>query len=227
MACLLFDLDGTLVHSAPDICAVANRALARVSAPPLALDTITAMIGQGLEALFVRALDAVDRRLTAPELERAVAQMFADYQSSPAPLTRPYPQVPEVLEALSAAGHHLALCTNKDEDLACALLEALDLRRFFPVVIGRVEGRPRKPDAWPLRTAAARLGCSLAHAVMIGDTAADRIAARAAGIPCILVTFGYHQGCLEELAAEQTISAFAALPAALKALEEAAKPGLA
>jgi phosphoglycolate phosphatase len=184
---LLLDLDGTLVDSVPDLAAALNRlmqarGLGRFSHPETAL-----MVGDGVAALVVRAFAARGR---APDAG-AVAEFSADYLLHAAVETRPYPGVADGLHTLACEGWKLAVCTNKPEKAARALLAALGLAALFAAVGGGDSFPVRKPDpAHLLATLKAAAG-EPTHAVMAGDHVNDVAAARGAGVPCIFAAWGY------------------------------------
>lgn len=193
----LFDLDGTLLDSAPDLHAALDRLMARLGLPGFARAEVVAMVGDGTRALVERALAARGRSFDAAALDA----FLADYTAHAAVATRPFAGVPEALDALAAAGWRLAVCTNKPEAATRALLGALGLLGRF-AAIGAGDSFPaRKPDpAHPLATL--RLaGGDPAAAVMIGDHRNDVAAAAAAGLPCVFVAWGYGPPAMAEGAA--------------------------
>jgi phosphoglycolate phosphatase len=213
---LLFDLDGTLVDSVPDLAAAVNALLAEHGRPPLDQAAVAGMVGDGTGKLVERALAAtggVDMPLSA-----AVERFLALYEADPVELTRPYPEVPAVLERLGREGYRLALCTNKPERVTHAVLKGLGLDRFFPLTLGGDSLPLRKPDPAPLLFALERLGVGPAAAAMVGDHKNDVLAARAAGMPAIFARYGYGLDSLGELRPEAVIDRFADLPAVLRAL---------
>mgnify|MGYP005852097815 CR=1 FL=1 len=216
MAAIVFDLDGTLVDSAPDIAAAANRMLAEWGAAPLPLATITRFIGNGIPHLV--RLARQERDIPASEEARMKERMLALYTAHPADLTRPYPGVVEALERLGLAGHVLGVCTNKFRAPSVQILEALDLARFFKVVIGGDSLRVKKPDPAPL--AAAFNALSGDTALYVGDSEIDAEAARAADCPFALFTRGYRKAPVDTLPHDIAFDDHAMLPALV-----AARPG--
>lgn len=211
---ILFDLDGTLVDSVPDLAAAVNALLAEFGRPALSLAQVTGMVGDGAAKLVERALAASgagDMPLS-PALDRFLAL----YEVDPTRLTRPYDGVPAVLDELAAAGWRLGVCTNKPERATRAVLAGLDLDRFFPVVLGGDSGPTRKPDPGPLRTALGRLGSAPGSAAMIGDHRNDVAAARAAGVPVVFARYGYGATTLAGMTPDAFIDRFAELPHALR-----------
>lgn len=225
-AALLFDLDGTLVDSAPDLTDALNHVLGRLGLAPIAEDAVRSMVGQGVMKLLERGLAAHGLSPAEIPVQPLFDAFLVHYGSHIADRSRPWPGVIETLEALAAAGHAMAICTNKLEGLSVALLDALDLTRFFPVVLGGDSLPYKKPDGRHLTVALARLGHPAgAPAVMVGDSAADRDAATDAGLPVVLVSFGYTPVPAAELAPDALIDRFDALPAALAGLLDRAAIG--
>jgi phosphoglycolate phosphatase len=193
----LFDLDGTLVDSAPDLHAAADRMAARLGLRRYARAEIVGMIGDGVRALVERALAARDR----PFDEAAYQAFFDDYAANAAVETAPFPGIPAALDALAVSGWRLAICTNKPEGATRALLAAIGLADRF-AAIGAGDTFPaRKPDPAHLRATLAAAGGEAARAVMIGDHRNDVVAAAGLGIPCIFAAWGYGPASMAEGAA--------------------------
>jgi phosphoglycolate phosphatase len=214
---LIFDLDGTLVDSLPDLAAALAATLREIGAPALSSAAVRGMIGDGTPALVARALAA--RGLPASLLDERLARFMALYEAAPVARTRPYPGVTETLAALRGDGRRLAVCTNKPQQAALAVLRGLALDGFFAAVVGGDVLAVKKPDPAHLRAAIAALGAAQGEAVMIGDNEHDVAMAKAAGVPVILVRYGYHRVPLETLAADLQIDAFSELPDALARLD--------
>lgn len=205
---LIFDLDGTLIDSAPDIRAAVNRMLAGEGLGPLDLPTVTSFVGNGMPKLVERVMAA---KGIDPAPHKALTQVTLDhYNAAPSALTRPYPGVPQALAALEAAGHRLALCTNKPEAPARAILADLGLSRHFPVVIGGDTLTVRKPDPAPALECVKAMGGG--DAAFIGDSEVDAATAEAAGLPFYLFTEGYRKSPVSALPHQAAFSDFAALP---------------
>ncbi|HWG79176.1 MAG TPA: phosphoglycolate phosphatase [Stellaceae bacterium] len=211
---ILFDLDGTLVDSVPDLAAAVNGLLAELDRPALGLAQVTSMVGDGTSALVERALAASGAAGTP--LRAAHDRFLALYEADPTRLTRPYPGVPAVLDQLAAAGWRLGVCTNKPERATRAVLTGLDLDGFFAVVLGGDSGPTRKPDPGPLHAALGRLGSAPGNAAMIGDHRNDVVAAQAAGMPVVFARYGYGAATLAGLTPDAGIDRFAELPQALR-----------
>ena len=184
---LLLDLDGTLVDTVPDLAAALNRLMRTRGLPDLSGQQVTAMVGDGVAVLVARAFAAYDRQPDAT----AVADMSADYAAHVAVESRLYPQVLPVLTGLADQGWRLAVCTNKPEQAARDLLEAVGLLPLLCAVGGGDSFAARKPDPAHLLATLARAGGHADAAVMLGDHRNDVLAARDAGIPSIFAAWGY------------------------------------
>ena len=217
MSALVFDLDGTLVDSAPDMAEALNRVMAARDLLGFALAEVRGFVGNGVAMLIRRAMAARGRAGEAVFADWHDAYLAA-YADCICVETRLYPGVAEVLDGL--AGHRLAICTNKPQALTDALLEALDLRPRFAAVLGGDTEFGRKPDPAPLRQVAGLIGT--ADAVMVGDSMADAGAARAAGLPLILYTGGYRDRAVDEIAPDARFDHWDALPGLVPAMMERA-----
>jgi phosphoglycolate phosphatase len=184
---LIFDLDGTLIDSAPDLRAALNRVLATRGLPPHDVQTVRRMIGDGAKVLVDRAWAAHGRQAAPAEL----ADFLEDYEANSVVETIVYPGMRQALAELAGNGHPLAICTNKPAAPTSVILEKLGLLKFFPVVIGGNSTPYRKPDPRHLAAAVTALGA--ASAIMIGDHQNDMAAASGLNIPSIFVTWGYGQ----------------------------------
>ena len=207
----VFDLDGTLVDSAPDLHAALDRLMAARGLVPFTRAEVTAMIGDGAKVMVERALAARGRAFDQPALD----QFLADYGAAAAVETRPFPGIPEALDALAGAGWRLAVCTNKPEAPARDLLAALGLAHRFAALGGGDSFPTRKPDPAHLRATIAAAGGAGDGVVMIGDHHNDIRAARGAGIPGLFVSWGYGPPAMAEGA--PIITRPEALPAELGA----------
>jgi phosphoglycolate phosphatase len=183
----VFDLDGTLVDSAPDLHAALDRLMGRLGLPGFGRAEVIGMVGDGVKVLVTRALAARDR-----DFDQAALDSFtADYTANAAVETRPFAGIPEALDALQAAGWRLAVCTNKPVAAARELLSGLGLLGRFAAIGGGDSFAVRKPDPGHLLGTLAAAGGETAAAVMIGDHHNDVAAARGAGLPCIFAGWGY------------------------------------
>ena len=185
--CAVFDLDGTLVDSAPDIHAALDRLMARRRLPGFARAEVVGMIGDGVRVLLERAFAARGIALD----EAGFDHFMADYEANAAVLTRPFAGIPALLSTLGDAGWRLAVCTNKPEAAARVLLAGLGLDRHFSALGGGDSFPMRKPDPGHLRATLAAAGAMPEDAVMIGDHRNDIDAARGAGVRAIFAGWGY------------------------------------
>lgn len=195
MAAIVFDFDGTLVDSAPDIAASANRMLSDFGQPPLPVAQIASFVGRGIPHLVRRVIDTCG--LDAAMHARMTEALLIHYTAQPAELTRPYAGATDALTALRAQGHSLGICTNKHHALSVQILEALNLARFFDVVVGGDTLSERKPDPAPLRLAFKSLPDS--QRLYIGDSEIDAQTAEAAGVTFGIFTQGYRQTPVDQL----------------------------
>jgi phosphoglycolate phosphatase len=187
LRCAVFDLDGTLVDSAPDLHAALDRLMATKRLPGFARAEVVAMIGDGVRVLLERAYAA--RGIT---LDEAGLQHFmTDYEANAAVLTRAFDGIPELLGGLRDAGWRLAVCTNKPAGAARVLLSGLGLDGHFSALGGGDSFPMRKPDPGHLRATLAAAGTAPEDAVMIGDHRNDIEAARGAGVRAIFAGWGY------------------------------------
>lgn len=184
---LLLDLDGTLVDTVPDLAAALNRLMVTRGLAPFSHPETALMIGDGVSVLVGRAFAA--RGLTPDE--QAVADFSRDYNAHVADASRPFPGVPGFLRGHAAMGWRLAVCTNKPEAAARALLESLGLMQFLCAVGGGDSFPMRKPDPAHLLATLRAAGGEPEAAVMVGDHANDVVAARGAGVTSVFVTWGY------------------------------------
>ena len=215
---IVFDLDGTLVDTAPDLIGTLNVILARHDVAPVAFNEARTMIGAGVKPLLQRSLASRGVQLPPEEVDRLFVEYLEVYAAHIADRSRPFPGLEGALDALTAQGCRLAVCTNKLEWLSVLLLDALGLSRRFATICGQDTFTMRKPDPDMLRLTIARAGGDTGHAVMVGDSMTDVATARAAAVPVIAVDFGYTETPPAELGADRLISHFDALPGAVAAL---------
>ncbi len=215
---IVFDLDGTLVETAPDLHAVLAELLESegLRAPPLAV--VRGMIGDGARALIRRAHAWQDRAIDETELERLYRRFLDRYTAEPARWSRPYAGVPEVLRSLRDRGHRLGVCTNKPQLPSERLLAAVGLAPLLDTIVGGDILPVRKPDPAHLAATLEALGARPETAVMVGDSANDLAVARGLGVPCVLVSFGYSTPPARELGANRLIDRFDELEAVLDEL---------
>jgi phosphoglycolate phosphatase len=215
---IVFDLDGTLVDTAPDLIATLNTILAREGLPPIAFEAARNMVGGGARHMIERGLAAEGRTSVPAEVERLCGQFIEHYAAHIADHSRPFPGVEAALDELARAGCRLAVCTNKLEWLSLRLLGALGLADRFAAICGADTFGVQKPDAAILRGTVARAGGRTERAIMVGDAITDIAVARAAGIAVIAVDFGYSETPVAELGPDRIVSSFDRLPAVVFAL---------
>jgi phosphoglycolate phosphatase len=213
-AVIAFDLDGTLVDTAPDLVGTLNLLLQEEGLAPLPLDEARPFIGRGAKWLIERGFQAANAKLAPERTADLFDRFIAHYLAHIADESRPFPGVVAALGEMKAAGARLAVCTNKRTDLSVALLDALDLRSLFAAVIGADAAPAAKPDPRHLQTAVAAAGGGMDRALLVGDAATDAGAARAAGAPLVLVSFGYTEIPAKDLAPDILIDHFDELPGA-------------
>jgi phosphoglycolate phosphatase len=215
---VVFDLDGTLVDTAPDLHAHLNEMLAELGRAGLELAEIRPLIGDGARALLKRGLEASGGMPASADLDALFLEFLTRYTARPLRFGALYDGVAEVLEELHAAGVRLGVCTNKAQAPSERLLAELGLERYLRVVIGGDSLACKKPHAGHVQAVLERLGSSAARAAIVGDSANDLLAARAAGLPCVLVSFGYTPIPARKLGADRVIDRMGELPAALAGL---------
>ena len=215
---IVFDLDGTLVDTAPDLAASLNHALRVLGRPGVPPASVRSMVGRGARALLERGLAATGGA-TPDLIERGIGPFLEFYAAHIADESRPFSDVEPALAALAAAGARLAVCTNKPVALARALIDALGWARRFAAVLGADSLAVRKPDPGHLLGTIAAAGGDPARAVFVGDSETDARTAAAAGVPLVLVRHGYSDTPLETLGAEAVIDGFGALPGALARIQ--------
>ncbi|MBS0612112.1 MAG: HAD-IA family hydrolase [Proteobacteria bacterium] len=218
---VVFDLDGTLVDSAPDLRLAVNRVLAAHGAQALELAQIRRMIGDGAAQLLARAFAA--RALTMPDPKAVLQQFFTAYQTDPTANTRLYEGVSETLEAAHRRGIPMAVCTNKPEALARIILDRLRVGAYFRDVVGGDTHPFRKPDARMISELLPRFAARPERTLMVGDSEIDAATAQAAAVPFVLMTYGYRRGPVQDIACLAALERFSKL-AALIGTAPAAAP---
>ena len=208
MARIVFDLDGTLIDSAPDIRSIANLILSEDGLEPISLAETISFIGNGA-SVFVEKMRAA--RGIPDDNHARLLQAFQDRYDSHFDLTAPYPNVREALAHLRGDGHRLGLCTNKPMHATRAVLSHLTLNDPWNVIYGGDSLAQRKPDPAPLLAALAELGDG--PCLYVGDSEVDAETAERAGVPFLLFTEGYRKTPVDQLTHRATFADFADLPA--------------
>ena len=205
---IAFDLDGTLVDTAPDLIDTLNVIFAREGIPPVPHEQARLSIGGGARAMISRGLTAKRREVSSAELDKLFVDFIEHYSAHIADRSRPFPGVERALERLSADDYILAVCTNKLEGLSRQLLETLRLSRYFAAICGQDTFAVQKPDPAILVRTIAAAGGNTSAAIMVGDSETDVLTARAADVSVIAVDFGYTERPIAEFNPDHVISHF-------------------
>jgi phosphoglycolate phosphatase len=215
MFTIVFDLDGTLIDTAPDLIDTLNVILTRQGLPAVPYDDARPLIGGGAKAMIEKALVLERRSATATEVDALYTAFVAYYAEHIADRSRPFPYLEATLDRLAAEGHTLAVCTNKLEWLSRRLLDALKLSWRFAAICGQDTFGIQKPDPRIFRLTVELAGGRPDGAIMVGDSATDVSTARAADVPVIAVDFGYTDVPIAAFEPDRVISSFAELPNAI------------
>jgi phosphoglycolate phosphatase len=215
---LVFDLDGTLVDTAPDLIGALNFVLDREGLPPVPLHAARNMIGAGARKLIERGLEVEGRAASLRDITRLTADFIDYYAAHIADTSRPFEGLEAALDDLSARGYRFAVCTNKLEWLSKLLLDRLELSGRFSAICGADTFGVSKPDPAILQQTIARAGGQVSAAIMVGDAGPDVGVARRAGIPVIGVEFGYTDVPIADLKPDRLIGHMKDLPAAVESL---------
>ena len=215
---IAFDLDGTLVETAPDLIRATNHVLGSIGEPPVPSADLRSSISFGARAMIVKALNIRRVRLPETEIDGLFELFLAHYTENIAVESHPYPGLEAALDQMTAAGARLAVCTNKVERLATQLLDELGLTARFAAIVGGDTFGVGKPDPTSLLGAIERAGGDRDRAIMVGDSAADVGAARAVGAPVVVATFGYTITPPQELGGDALIDHFDELEGAIERL---------
>jgi phosphoglycolate phosphatase len=213
-----FDLDGTLVDSAPDLLGTLNVVLGSVNLGPIADADARGLFGGGARVLIERGLALHRVQLSPAAVDQLFNDFLAHYEAHLADRSRPFQGAVEALDALAATGARLVVVTNKIERLAVKLLQELGLADRFALIAGADTFAARKPDPAHLLGAIAKVGGHSSRAVMIGDSETDVTTARRARVPVVAVTWGYSAVPARELNADRVVERFAEVPEAASAL---------
>ncbi|MEX0694505.1 MAG: phosphoglycolate phosphatase [Rhodospirillales bacterium] len=206
--CVLFDLDGTLIDSAPGVAWSLNKALAAEGRAALSVERVKDLVGKGALHLVADALADTGGMIDDVQRDRVKDAFLDIYAKNPIQDTIVFPGVFEVLQSLKEAGVPMALCTNKPKITTMPVLDAFGLTPFFPVILCGDEVAHRKPDGRHVLDTIKALGTDPACAVMVGDSENDILAAQDAGVPTICVSFGYCHMPFEELKPSVLIDSF-------------------
>jgi phosphoglycolate phosphatase len=206
---VVFDLDGTLVDTAPDLLRALNLTLDLEGLPHAPTQAMRLLVGQGARAMIERAAGMAGARFSQPRLDQLTEAFVAYYRQDIAAESLPFLGVEETLTILAEAGARLAVCTNKRTDLSIQLLRALDLELRFSAIVGADSVTHKKPHPDHFRETVARAGGVVRASVMVGDSAPDVASAKAAGAPAVVVTFGYSEVPVEKLGADAILEDYA------------------
>ena len=215
---LIFDLDGTLVDTAPDLLEAANAVLTARDRPPIDPMALHHMIGFGARSLIAQAFALTGEEARAEEMPALEAIFLDHYRAHLADFSRPFPGVEDTLARLKEGGTPMAVLTNKPHALAAPLLEQLDLVRFFSVIYGAGVRDYVKPDPRIFHDLVDELSGGKGHGgrgVMIGDSVTDLQTARASNVPCVLMSYGYTPVPAASLGADAVLDHFPQLPEAI------------
>ena len=215
---IVFDLDGTLVDTAPDLISALNHVLVGEGLAPIPLASARNLIGAGARKLIERGLEAEGRLVSPTDITRMTSDFIAYYAAHIAVLSKPFEGLDAALDELSGCGYRLAVCTNKLEWLSRRLLDELGLSHRFAAICGADTFGVSKPDPAILRQTIVRAGGEVVSAIMVGDAGTDVGAARRAGIPVIGVTFGYTEVPIADLDPDRLIEHMRDLPVAVAEL---------
>lgn len=205
---VIFDLDGTLVDTAPDLMRATNHVLESLGRRPISMDEVRSFVGHGARALLTRGLAATGGLPEDYDVEPDYVRFVDYYSQNIAEGSTPFPGLIRLLDRLKAEGFGLGVCTNKLEGLSVQLLDALKLSPYFGAVVGPDTLGIAKPDPRPFREAVSRLGLVAPRALMVGDSETDILTARNAGVPVIAVPFGYTPKPVQDFGPDRMISHF-------------------
>jgi len=213
---IVWDLDGTLVDSAPDLASALNTVLDKRGFFTHSIDVVRTMIGNGVPKLVERGFNAVGMRLDPAQLDELVAMFVKEYKTCATERTRPYPYIVETLEKIHGMNIPMGVCTNKPEAFTKQILEGLSLAKYFSSVVGGDTTSTRKPDPQPVLACLRGLVSEPESSLMIGDSVHDVHAAHAAGVTVGVVPWGYRSAPVEELGADFVLHDLAALPGMIR-----------
>ena len=215
---IVFDLDGTLVDTAPDLVGALNYVLQREGLPLVPMASARSMIGAGARKLIERGLELDGRTMSTKDIDRLTGDFISYYTDHIADASRPFESLHDSLDKLSAEGFRFAVCTNKLEGLSKLLLGKLEMTSRFDAICGADTFGVAKPDPAILRQTIARAGGDVSSSIMVGDSGPDIGVARRAGVPVIGVTFGYTDVPVADLKPDRLVSHMRELPGAVTSL---------
>ena len=217
---IVFDLDGTLVNTAPDLLDALNHVLIEAGLNPVDLPTISTMIGHGAKAMIVKGMAAQGAEPDADRMDALFDQFLAYYEDHIAVGSRPFENALEALQTLRDEGALLAVCTNKRQRSTNRLLDALQISEKFSAIVGADSVPDRKPHGDHILLTVDRAGGKRSRAIMVGDSRTDERAARNAGLPFIFVPFGYETETVDQIAPDEVVSNYSELiPALLRLID--------
>jgi phosphoglycolate phosphatase len=216
---LVFDLDGTLVDTAPDLIAATNHVLEHMGLAAVDEKSLRPFIGYGARYMVEHAMGPAGEKLSGEERERLLERFLDHYRRNIAVGSRPFEGTVEALQSFKRQGAKLAVCTNKMEAMSRALLKALDMNHYFASIAGRDTLASFKPHPDHLLGTIRLAGGDPARAIMIGDSRVDIATARAADVPVIAVSFGYTDTPVAELKPDAVIDHYRELEPAIAALK--------
>ena len=205
---VVFDLDGTLVDTAPDLMAATNHVLSMLKRRPITMPEVRAFVGRGARKLIERGVAATGDAIDEASLTYYHAEFLRHYEGHTADRSEIFPGVVALLKRLADSGIKAGVCTNKPEGLSRLLLDTLDLSRFLVTIVGPDTIGIAKPDAAPYLETVKRLGVAPPDSIMVGDSEIDILTARAAGVPIVAVSFGYTPKPIAEYGPDFIVSHF-------------------
>jgi len=221
---IVWDLDGTLVDSAPDLASALNTVLDKRGFFTLPVSDVRNMIGKGVPKLVERGFNAVGIRPDPVQLDELVALFVSEYKKCATDQTRPYPGIVGALQEIHSMNIPMGVCTNKPEAFTRQILEGLGLSGYFSSVVGGDSTHARKPDPEPVLACLRGLAAEPASSLMIGDSVHDVHAARAAGVIIGVVPWGYRSAPVEELGADFVLHDLAGLPGLIRDAGQVLQP---
>jgi len=215
---IVFDLDGTLVDTAPDLLLTLNTVLGEEGRDWIDAPHVRELVGRGARVMIEEGLKLTGAPGNKAQIDDLFDRFVDLYARNIDHLSRPFDGVVEALDRFAGAGARLGVCTNKREALSVDLLTKLDLIKYFPVVLGVDSLAVHKPDPAHLTQTIARLGGDETRAIMVGDSITDVKTAQAAGIPVIVVDFGYTEIPPQDLGGDALVSHYREIPEAVERL---------